>query len=172
MLSESTRRHFLQFCTRETDAAAFEDWVCADGELESQIGHQAHLDLIATDYRGREAAAARDRCAALLEQHYPGALGRYCVRAILRRMLDDRDAVIPGLRDLVQLRNDGNEEVPIAFVGFDSEMDGVPSPENYHRWAPAFLAEILARNAPYVRSIQKSCAELLEDLRQRYPDEA
>lgn len=171
MLTEPTRRRFLQFCNGEIDAATFEAWVCADDELESQIGHGAHLDLMTADYRGREVAAARERCAALLEQHHPGNLARYRVRSILRRMVDDRAAIIPGLRELVGLRHDGNGDIPIEFVGFDSELDGVPSPERYHLWEPAFLAEILSRTEPYLRSIQQSCAELLHRLRQDHPDD-
>ncbi|HEY7373928.1 MAG TPA: hypothetical protein VIF57_17340 [Polyangia bacterium] len=171
MLTESTRRKFLQFCNGEIDAERFEAWVCADEELESQLGHGAHLDLIAADYRGRDAAATRDRCAALLEQHHPGNLVRYRIRSILQRMLDDQGAVIPGLRELVRLRHDGNEDIPIEFVGFDSDLDGLPSPEHYHLWDPAFLAEIRGRNEPYLRSILRSCRELLGRLRRGHPDD-
>src|SRR6185295_9681526 len=92
MLTQSARRQFLRFCNSEIDAEMFEAWVCADDELESQIGHGAHLDLITADYRGREAAAARERCAALLEQHHPGNLARYRIRSILQGMLGDRAA--------------------------------------------------------------------------------
>ena len=50
-------------------------------------------------------------------------------------MLDDDSAVIPGLRRLVTLRHDGDEFIPIEFVGFDSELDGVPTPNSrYHLW--------------------------------------
>jgi hypothetical protein len=103
VLTESTRRQLLQFCNCETEAKTFEAWVCADEELERQIGRGPHLDLIAADYRGREAVAARDLCAALLEQHHPGNLARYRIRSILQKMLHDQAAVIPGLRELVRL---------------------------------------------------------------------
>jgi hypothetical protein len=53
-------------------------------------------------------------------------------------MLEDPDSVIPGLRDLVRLRHDGYPDIPIEFVGFDSEMDGVPTPDHYHLWDPVF----------------------------------
>ncbi len=96
MLTESTRRQFLQFCNGEIDAETFEAWACSDEELEGEIGHGAHLDLISAGYRGREAAAVRERCAALLEQHHPGNLARYSIRSILQNMLDDPAAVIPG----------------------------------------------------------------------------
>jgi hypothetical protein len=171
MLTEPTRRQFLQFCNGEIDADTFEAWACSDDELESQIGHGAHLDLISADYRGREAAAVRERCAALLEQHHPGDLARYSIRSILKSMLHDRTAVIPGLRKLVRLRHDGNEDIPIEFVGFDSELDDVPSPEHYHLWESAFLTELIGRKEPYLRLIQQSCAELLDDLQRGHPDD-
>jgi hypothetical protein len=86
-------------------------------------------------------------------------------------MLNDRAAVIPGLRKLVRIRHGGNEDIPIKFVGFDSELDDVPSPEQYHLWEPAVLDEILGRNEPYLRTVQQSCAELLEQLQRGHPDD-
>ena len=98
MLSEAVRNGFLQFCDRETDPRSFETWVCAAQGLEGEIGHGPYVDLISADYRGRDIEGARDWCATLLEQHHPGSLARYRVRRIVRSMLDDDSAVIPGLR--------------------------------------------------------------------------
>jgi hypothetical protein len=86
-------------------------------------------------------------------------------------MLDDDAAVIPGLRRLVTLRHDGDEFIPIEFVGFDSELDGVPTPDRYHLWDASALAERLATTGPYLKHVQQACRELLDDLGQRYPDE-
>ena len=130
------------------------------------------FDLISAGYRGREAAAVRERCAALLEQHHPGNLARYSIRSILQNMLDDPAAVIPGLRKLVRLRHDGTGDIPIEFVGFDSELDGVPSPRRCRLWEPAFLAGMsFGRKEPYLRLIQQSCAELLNRLQRGHPDD-
>jgi hypothetical protein len=60
MLSDETRRQFLRFCNGDSDPEAFELWVCAAAELEGEIGHGPHLDLISADYRGRDAGGARD----------------------------------------------------------------------------------------------------------------
>jgi len=171
MLSEETRRSLLSFCTGETDALAFEAWVNTHDEVEGQIGHGMYLELISADYRGRDVAAVRDLCARLLDQHHPGNLRRYRIRSIVRGMIEDPLAVVPGLQGLVRLWHEGCDDVPIEFVGFDSEMDGVPTPEHYHRWEQAFLAELLVRKAPYVKSIQQVCEELLHDLKQRFPDD-
>ena len=86
-------------------------------------------------------------------------------------MLDDDSAVIPGLRGLVTLRHDSDELIPIEFVGFDSELDGVPTPDRYHLWDAAALAERLATTGPYLKQVQQACRELLDDLAQRYPDD-
>lgn len=171
MLTQRTRRQFLQFCDGQIDAEAFEAWVCADEDLESQIGHGAQLDLITADYRGREAVAARERCAALLEQHHPGNLRRYRIGVILRNMVEDRTAVIPGLRKLICLRQDDEADTPIEFVGFHSELDDVPSPKQYHLWEPTFLSEILRRKEPHIASVQRLCAEVLERQRRQYSDD-
>jgi hypothetical protein len=54
MLNESIRKQLLRFCNGETPPQAFEEWACAESDLEDQIGHGAYLDLISADYRGRE----------------------------------------------------------------------------------------------------------------------
>jgi hypothetical protein len=171
MLSEAVRKSFLRFCDGETDPMSFETWVCATQGLEGEIGHGPYLDLISADYRGRDIEGVRDQCARLLEQHHPGSLARYRVRRILSSMLDEESAVIPGLRRLVTLRHDSDEFIPIEFVGFDSELDGVPTPDRYHLWDAAALAARLAMTGPYLKQVQQACRELLDDLGQRHPDD-
>jgi hypothetical protein len=171
MLREAIRKGFLQFCDSESDPRSFETWVCAAQELEGEIGHGPYLDLISADYGGRDVENVRVQCARLLEQHHPGSLARYRVRRILSSMLDDDSTVIPGLRRLVTLRHDSAELIPIEFVGFDSELDGVPTPDRYHLWEAAALAARLTTTGPYLKQVQQACRELLDDLAQRYPDD-
>jgi hypothetical protein len=171
MLSDETQRQFLRFCNRESDPQAFERWVCAATDLDSEIGHGAHLDLISADYRGRDVGGVRDLCARILELNHPGGLGRHRARQILRSMIDDESAVVGGLRKLVALRQDDDDLIPIEFVGFDSEMDDVPTPDRYHLWNAAALAELMAKTRPYLKLVQGACRELVDDLRRRYPDD-
>ena len=86
-------------------------------------------------------------------------------------MIDDDSAVLSGLRRLVALRHSGYEFIPIAFVAFDSELEVVPTPDRYHLWDAAALAERLATTGPLVEQVQQACRGLLDDLAQRYPDE-
>jgi hypothetical protein len=172
MLSDSARKQLLRFCAGESDAAAFEAWVCAAPDLETEVGHGPYLDLISADYQGRDAHGARDLCEQLLEQHHPGVLPRYRVAAILRSMRADDAALLTGLRKLVVLRNGDHqfEFIPIEFVGFESENELIPTPDRYHLWDPTFLAAKLASAKPYLAAIRKACEELLDDLRQQAPD--
>ena len=171
MLSETLRKNLLQFCDREMDPRSFEAWVCGAQDLEGEIGHGPYVDLISADYQGRDIAGARELCERLLEQHHPGNLARYRVRRILRSMLEDDSAVLVGLRRLVALRHEGYEFIPIEFVGFDSESDGIPTPDRYRKWDATALAELLARTQPYLKQVQQACRELLDDLAQRHPDD-
>ena len=171
MLSNETRRQFLRFCNHESDPQAFESWVCAASDLEGEIGHGAHLDLISADYRGRDVGGARELCASILELNHPGNLGRYRIRQILLSMIDDESAVIRGLRKLVTLRQNDDRLIPIGFVGFDSETDCVPTPDRYHQWDADALRTLLAKTRPYLAVVQEACRELVENLRQRYPDD-
>jgi hypothetical protein len=169
VLTDSVRKHLLRFCVGESDGAAFEAWVCAAPDVEAQIGHGAYLDLIVADYRGRDLGGARQLCATLLEQHHPGALARYRVGTILQSMLADDSALLTGLRKLVVLRHSGDEFIPIAFVGFDSETDTIPTPDHYGLWDPTFLAEKLTAAQRYFPTIRRACEELLAELRTLSP---
>lgn len=171
MLSEAIRKNLLQFCDRESDPRSFETWVCSAQDLEAEIGHGPYVDLVSADYQGRDIAGVRELCESLLEQHHPGNLARYRVRRILRSMLEDDSTVIVGLRRLVALHHAGDELIPIRFVGFDSETDGVPTPDRYHLWDPTALGELLSTTRPYLEQVQHACRELLDDLDQRYPDD-
>ena len=86
-------------------------------------------------------------------------------------MLEDEAAVIVGLRRLVLLRQAGDEFIPVDFVGFDSETDGVPTPDRYHLWDATALGQLLSRTRPYLKQVQGACRDLLDDLGQRYPDD-
>jgi hypothetical protein len=171
MLSEEIRKNLLQFCDRETDPRSFETWVCGADDLEAAIGHGPYVDLVSADYQGRDITGARELCEQLLEQHHPGNLARYRVRRILRSMLEDDLAVLVGLRRLVALHHAGDEFIPIEFVGFDSETDGIPTPDRYHQWDATALAELLAGTNPYLKRIQGACRELFDDLARRHPDD-
>jgi hypothetical protein len=171
MLSASNRKQLLRFCSGELKPEAFGEWVCETPGLEEEVGRGPYLDLVSADYRGREAGGIRESCTHLLHQHHPGALPRYRVTKVLEAMVRDETALLPGLRQLVRLRHDGCDFSPIAFVGFESETDTIPSPESYHLWEPAALAQVLAQANPYRRQIAEAASELLEDIRRRHPDD-
>jgi hypothetical protein len=171
MLSETSRRNLLRFCARETDPRAFESWVCGAQDLEGEIGHGPYVDLVCADYKGRDVSGARELCEKLLDQHHPGSLARCRVRRVLRSMLEEESAIVAGLRRLVALRNEGHDFIPIAFVGFDSETDDVPTADRYPLWNAAALAELQARTRPYFKHIQQACRELLDHLERHHPDE-
>lgn len=172
MLSDSSARRFLRFVAGEDDPATFEAWVCAAPDLETQIGHGPHLDLIAADYRGRDVDGARALCARLLEERHPRLLARYRVASILQSMLADDGALLTGLRRLVPLRHDEahSDLIPIEFVAFDSETDAIPTPDRYSLWEPTFLAEKLAAAKPYLAMIRRASEELLADVRRQLPE--
>src|SRR5947207_7779951 len=132
MLSTPVRKQFLRFCNAELDPQAFDAWVCEVAGLEEEVGHGTYVDLISADYLGRDAGRMREVCGRLLEHHYPGSLERYRVVRALESMAHDDLALVQGVRELVRLYHAGCQLVPTQFVGFDSEMDSIPSPGAYH----------------------------------------
>jgi hypothetical protein len=171
-LSDSSTSRFLRFCAGDDGPRTFEDWVYAAPDLEAEIGPGPHLDLIAADYRGRDVSSARDLCGRLLEERHPGLLARYRVATILESTLADDGALLSGLRRLIALRHDEahTDLIPIEFVAFDSETDGMPTPDRYHLWESSLLAAKLAAAKPYLAMIRRASEALLADLRKQLPD--
>lgn len=171
MLSQPIRKRLLQFCAAELDAASLQAWLCAADDAEAQLGPSAYLELISADHHGQAAEGLRELCKSLLEHHRPGSLNRYRVARTLQAMLQNDEALLPGLRTLVRLRREGCGFIPIEFVGFESETDDLPGPAVYHRWNDRARADVLGQSLVYQRKIKDAAQSLLDELRRAYPDD-
>src|SRR5450631_3535788 len=162
MLSKPIRTQLARFCVGEVDPQTFESWVCEDAGIEGELGHGVYLDLVASDYQGRDVGGARELCERVLDDHCPGMLKRYRVTRILESMIRGGSALLPGLRQLVELYHNGYEFIPIDFVGHESETDSIPGPQTYHLWDPTALARVLSESLPYQEEIRKDAIALLK----------
>ena len=77
---------------------------------------------------------------------------RLVVRELCDRLLSGELNVWDGCRLLANRHRDGHEWIPIAFMGFDSELDGLPHPATHHLWDAAALERKL-RGFPRYRDV-------------------
>ena len=125
-----------RFHAGEVPLNDFEQWVYNCPELESVLGRDEHLALLTLNYHARDARnEVRQRIEDVYAAHRPGRLLRDRVRRLAVGILDGDIDVITGCRELTRAYHDGGEEwIPIGIVGIDSELDTVPTPDEYHRW--------------------------------------
>jgi hypothetical protein len=87
---------------------------------------------------------------------------------ILRQMINGSLDLVSGCRDLTHLHHKGFDFIPIRFVGFDSELDSIPLPEQYHLWNPEALEKYLRKVEPYQDDIIQISKEILTKLEQEF----
>ncbi|MCI0570957.1 MAG: hypothetical protein L0Y66_09405 [Myxococcaceae bacterium] len=85
------------------------------------------------------------------------------VRTTCAAMLAGTLDLVSGCTRLAQLRHEsgGEEFIPLAFVAYDSELDGVPDPSRYHLWEPAALHSQLRKLDAYRDDILRDTETLL-----------
>jgi hypothetical protein len=126
----------------DTPLPVFEQWVYESALAQRVLGPDAYFALAALDYRGR--FAVHDT-RALIERLYaerrPGALPIDRARRVAREFLDGHRDLWSTSATLATIwRTDGEEWVPIEFVGIDSELDSIPPPGARAVWDAGALA--------------------------------
>jgi hypothetical protein len=123
-LNEEQKRTFLSFYQGETEPVLFERWLYGNKSIEQQIGPAAYGELVSFDLRD---SAQLDMARALVKGIYEEACGHRIsldqIKLVLREMLSGRRTLRSGTRILAELNDQGEELVPISFVGFSSEIE-------------------------------------------------
>jgi len=68
---------------------------------------------------------------------------------------------VTGCQSLARLARDGVSGVGVEFIGFDSELDGVPTPDKYGLWEPEALKALLGSVEVYRGAILGAVRETL-----------
>jgi hypothetical protein len=164
-LPEEILAQFCNFLEGKQDSATFEKWLCLSPNLEIVLGKTTWLELVSTNFQNAaEAHELREKITKLVEQHNPGHLIHEQVKSILEGMLNGTMDLVSGCRRLSKYWNQQNEWIPVIFVGYDSELDEVPLPEQYGLWSKAALGEKLEKVEFYRADILKACENFLKEL--------
>ncbi len=143
----TTFRHFALFLSGRLSLAEFESWVYKTDGLEGVLGSDRYLRLISFPFKAEQATT---QLADLLVQFARDLDAHEFIKQraiiVLENMLNEKVTLPSGCLQLTHLRNGGGEQIiPIEFVGYESELDTVPEPENYHLWDAQALQRQLQR---------------------------
>lgn len=151
--------------TGETPTAEFEQWVYGTPELAQEVGPDAYHELLEFDYRQPHAIhALRTVVERIYDTLRPAA--RLSDRAYRNAcgLLTGEVPFIRAVRELAMLYHAGLEWIPTAFVGIESELDGVPLPEQYSLWEPEALQLRLAEVQPWIDAWMGAAVECAEQM--------
>jgi hypothetical protein len=164
-LPEAVLAEFCEFITGEIKPADFERWICAEPNLDSILGKTAWLDLVSINIQDAcGQAELKEKASQIVEQHNPKHLIRVRVKKLLKGMLDGTVDLVSGCGQLSTFWNQQEEWIPVAFVGYYSEFDDVPRPNQYKLWSEATLQEKLKKVDFYRKDILQICKEFLQEL--------
>jgi hypothetical protein len=164
-LPKNIQLRLFRALTSESELGELESWLNADNELENHLGPDFYLGLIASDFRtDRGRKLAKELIRSILRPVDPEVITRQQVQQLLRGMLDESIDLLTGLRELSRLHSAGVRFIPIIFVGYDSETDSIPTPDEYYLWNQEALREKLKELDRYRKAILSECGILLERL--------
>jgi hypothetical protein len=86
------------------------------------------------------------------------------VISICSLIINDEVDIVSGCRELAMLRHQGHEFIPIIFVGYDSELDYIPLPSEYHLWNKEALKNKLQEMDNYKEAVLNSAKDLLQEM--------
>ena len=151
----------------EITLAAFEAWLFASADLERVVGSQGHMALMSFNFRQPHAIIELNKIVRqLYDEHRPGCLARDRAHRLAVGLIDGTIELQVAVRALSRLYNEGNHWVPIIFVGIDSELDAVPSPEQQRHWAPEALETKLKELEPLVEHWRQGAIQAAKELLQ------
>src|SRR5262245_49017348 len=132
MDADSNWQVLEQFLAGELSSAAFEQWFHTTSELESALGPRAYRELFAFDFQPPNAAHELMKLVrSIYEWARPARLARDRAFRIARGLLSGMVQIHDGVRVLAELCKDGHDWVPSLFVSVQSEVEGIPRPEQF-----------------------------------------
>jgi hypothetical protein len=151
--------------TGDLSPDAFEQWAYAAPDLETTLGRDLALELLAFDYRGR---GASQELHALVDRAYaerrPGELVYDMARRVAREFLDGERDLWRTTAPFARLFSQGHDWVPVELVGVDSELDSIPAPRVRASWNPEALAGVLSIHEPHLPGYEKTVRDALASM--------
>ena len=163
-MTTKTKEFLFNFLDNEVAVVVFEQWIYKDKELEI-IEPTLYQDLILFDFTDKDAKQGiKDKLNPYLDTK---EFNVWRTKRLLNKIIDDKIDIVLGTRKLRELYFDTGENFipPTLGIGFDSELDDLPTPDEYHMWNENALRERLKKADGYKDRIKKSAEEFLKTLK-------
>jgi hypothetical protein len=163
-MTNETREFLFEFLDDGVTPTDFEKWICNNKEFET-AQPTLYQDLILFDFRDSD---VEHRIKNKLEPYIDRKeFNVWRTKRLLTKIIEDNIDIVLGARKLRELCFDTGKNFipPTLGLRFESELDGLPTPDQYHMWNENALKEKLKEVDRYKEIIKRGAKEFLTTLR-------
>lgn len=163
-MTTETKEYLFEFLDNEVALADFEQWIYKDKDLET-LQPTLYQDLIQFDFEDRD---ARHGIKNKLEPYIDRKeFNVWPTKRLLSKIIEDKIDLVLGTRKLRELYfNTGENFIPATLgIGYEGELDDLPTPDEYHMWSEKELKEKLKKVDDYSEHIKQHAKVFLTTLR-------
>jgi len=163
-MTTTTREFLFEFLDNEVTLANFERWIYKNKELQT-AQPTLYQDLLLFDYGDRDAThGIKNKLEPYLDKK---EFNVWRTKRLLSKIIEDKIDIVLGTRKLRELYFDTGQNFipPTLAIGFESELDDLPTPDEYNLWSEKELKEKLAKADKYKERIKRDAKEFLTKLK-------
>jgi hypothetical protein len=166
-LSDTTRLRFLEFLNKELSLKDFEQWVYKNpDDLEKELNADFYLNLISLNYHQKDSALQlQDMLFSFINKD---EFNIWRTKKLLTEIVEEKIDMVLATRKLKAIYTATEDFIPLDLgTGYESELDDVPIPSEYHNWDKWKLYERLRKVDLYKDSFIKDAQEFLDMLNKK-----
>jgi hypothetical protein len=160
-----TEQIFFRLLDRDCSVKEFEQWIYSHSDnLGKELSTHLHLDLISSDYN------QKDSFSQLIEKIAPyintDEFNIWRTKKLLTEIIEEKIDIVTATRKLRDLYFETGENfIPVTLgIGYESELDDVPTPSEYNQWDSNGLQEKLKKVEWYKDDIIRDAKKILATL--------
>ncbi|MEO8146985.1 MAG: hypothetical protein ABI723_05070 [Bacteroidia bacterium] len=164
-MSHITKQIFFQLLNLDLSVKDFEQWVYKYSDiLETDLQAELHFDLISFDYNQRGSfSKIKEKIKPYIDND---EFNIWRAKKLLTDIIEQKIDLVEATRKLRELYFDTGESfIPVKLgIGYESELDDLPIPSEYHQWDSRMLKEKLKKVDLYKDKLIRDAKQFLATL--------
>jgi hypothetical protein len=163
-MTTRTKEFLFEFLNNEVALADFQQWIYRDKELEASQP-TLHQDLLLLDFEEKHAKQGiKNKLRPYIDEK---EFNVWRTKRLLDKIINDKIDLVLGTRKLRELYFDTGENFlpPRLGIGYENELDDLPTPDEYHMWNEGELKEKLKKADSYRENIKRDAEVFLTTLK-------
>jgi hypothetical protein len=163
-MTEDIKQTFFKLLNKDLTIPDFEKWIYkSNPTLEAVLPAEFNLDLISFNFKQKD--SFHNLVKLIMPQIDENEYNIWRTKKLLVEIINDNIDLVLATRELAMLYFETGENfIPVTLgIGYESELDDVPTPDEYKNWDKNVLLEKLEKVKDYRDEIKRD-AKLFLDL--------